>query len=141
MSSFSFVRPKLSLTNEGAKAIAAAAISEAASNGWNICVAILDEGGNLMYLEKMDGCQIGSVQICQSKAECAYNFKRPSKAISEMVKSGNVAMMSLPGCTPVEGGLPLLKDGQVIGAIGISGVTSVEDGIVAAAGALALESS
>ena len=134
-----FVKSKLSLTIEGAKHIAKAAISEASNNGWNITVTILDEGGHLMYLERMDGCQTGSITVSQRKAECAYKFKRPSKAMADLVANGSVNMMSLPGNLPVEGGLPLVQDGQVIGAIGISGVTSVQDGIVAAAGVRVLE--
>lgn len=134
-----FTTTKLSLNLDGAKHIAKAAVAEANNNGWKITVAILDEGGNLTYLERMDGCQTASIQVAQSKADSAFKFKRPTKALNEMVAGGNVAMMSVPGCLPVEGGLPIIIHGQIVGAIGISGVTSAQDGVVAAAGVRAVE--
>jgi len=134
-----FTKTKLALSLDGAKHVAKAAVAEATNNGWNITVAILDEGGNLVYLERMDGCQTASIQVAQTKADSAFKFKRPTKALNEMVASGNIAMMSVPGCLPVEGGLPITVEGQIVGAIGISGVTSAQDGVVAAAGVRALE--
>jgi uncharacterized protein GlcG (DUF336 family) len=121
-----------------AKAIAAAASARAVAEGWNVVIAIHDSGGNLLYLERADGTQLGSIQVAQEKSRTALRFKRPTKALEEAVLSGRVHMMSLPGITSVEGGLPLVVDGQVVGSIGVSGVQSSQDGQVAAAGAAAL---
>jgi uncharacterized protein GlcG (DUF336 family) len=121
-----------------AKAIASAAAAKAQEEGWNVVVAIVDVGGYLIYLERADGVQLGSVVVAQEKARTALMFKRPSKAFEDMVASGKVQMMILPGATPIEGGLPLTLAGEIVGAIGISGVTSQQDGRVAAAGAEAL---
>jgi uncharacterized protein GlcG (DUF336 family) len=133
------VTERKALTLEGAKAIAAAAQAEAVKNKWTVVIAILDEGGNLLYLERMDGTQIGSVDVAIQKAKSAFLFKRPSKAFSDAVGGGRVAIMSLPGALPVEGGLPITVDGQVIGAIGVSGMTSEQDGVIGAAGLTALK--
>jgi glc operon protein GlcG len=121
-----------------AKAIAAAASARAVAEGWNVVIAIHDNGGNLVYLERADGTQLGSIQVAQEKSRTALRFKRPTKAMEDVVLSGRVNMMSLPGITPVEGGLPLVVDGQIVGSIGVSGVQSSQDGQVAAAGAAAL---
>jgi uncharacterized protein GlcG (DUF336 family) len=126
---------KKSLTLAAAKAIAAAAEAEAAKNNWNVVIAILDDGANLVYLQRMDGTQIGSIEVAQQKGACAIRFKRPSKAFAEMVNGGTPGMMALRGVVPVEGGLPLTVNGQIVGAIGVSGVKSDQDGIVAKAGA------
>lgn len=123
------------LTLAEAKKIAAAAEAEAARNGWNVVIAILDDGGNVIYLQRMDGTQVGSVRVAIEKGLTAVLFKRPSKAFEEAVVGGRAVMMTMPGATPIEGGLPLVHDGQVVGAIGVSGVHSSEDGIIAKAGA------
>jgi glc operon protein GlcG len=124
-------KPVLGL--EVSQLLAAAAFKEAKSNGWNVTIAIVDDGGHTIYLAKMDGCQIGSVNIAQHKAVGAVNFKRPTKAMQDFVKDGNTHMLGLPGLVPVEGGLPIVLLGHIVGAIGISGVTSAQDGLVAAA--------
>jgi uncharacterized protein GlcG (DUF336 family) len=121
-----------------AKAIAAAASAKAAAEGWNVVIAIHDAGGNLVYLERADGAQLGSIQVAQEKSRTALRFKRPTKVLEDTVLSGKVHMMSLPGITSVEGGLPLVAGGEVVGSIGVSGVQSFQDGQVAAAGAAAL---
>lgn len=126
------------LTLDVAKQIAAAAQTEAGNNGWNVCIAIVDPGGLLIYFQKIDDTQLGSVEVSQAKARCAALFKRPSKALADVVTGGNVGMMGLPGVVAVEGGLPLFVGGQLIGAIGISGVMSNQDGIIAKAGVDAL---
>ena len=131
---------KKSLTLDAAKKIAAAAEAEARKNNWNVVITIVDEGANLLYLEKMDGTQIGSIEIAQMKARTAIKMKRPSKAFEDMIVGGRNAVLKLPDILGVEGGLPLVVDGQFLGAIGISGVTSVQDGQIAAAGVKALES-
>ena len=126
------------LTLDVAKQIAAAAEAEAIKNSWPVAVSIVDPGGQLIYFQKLDDTQIGSVEVSIAKARCAALFKRPSKALADVVTGGNVGMMSLPGSIPVEGGVPLYVDGQIVGAIGISGVMSNQDGIVAQAGVTAL---
>ena len=126
-------RKTLSLSD--AKQIAAAASTKAQAEGWTVVIAVLDAGGHLIYLERADGTQLGSVVVAQEKARTALLFKRPTKALEEGVLGGRVHMMSLPGVTAVEGGLPLVKDNEVVGSIGVSGVMSSQDGQVAAAGA------
>jgi len=118
-----------------AKMVAAAASGAARENDWNVVIAILDDGGNLLYLERMDGTQLASVTVAVEKGRTAIMFKRPSKAIEDMVAGGRSVMMTLPGATPIEGGLPLTYKGEIVGAIGVSGVQSFQDGIVAKAGA------
>ncbi len=129
-------RKTLSLSD--AKHIAAAAAAKAQAEAWTVVIAILDSGGHLIYLERADGTQLGSVVVAQEKARSALLFKRPTKALEEGVLGGRVHMMALPGVIPVEGGLPLVNDGEIVGSIGVSGVQSSQDGQVAAAGAEAL---
>jgi uncharacterized protein GlcG (DUF336 family) len=118
-----------------AKGVAAAAAAVAAQNGWSVVIAVLDEGGHLHYLERMDGTQMASVQVAQDKGRTAALFKRPSKALEDAVAGGRQVMMTLPGATPIEGGVPLYYRGELVGAIGVSGVQSFQDGVVAQAGA------
>lgn len=132
------MKMKFTLTLADAKRVAAAAAEEAAQNDWSVVIAIVDDAGLLVYLERLDGVQPASCDIAQAKARAAALFRRPTKALEETVAGGRVALLSLPHITPVEGGLPLLHEGQVVGAIGVSGVQSFEDGIVAKAGAGAL---
>lgn len=126
------------LTLEIAKQIAAAAAAEAAANKWTVVIAILDEGGNLMYLERIDDTQIASIEVAQAKARSAVGFKRPTKVFEDALTGGRTAILSLPGAMPVEGGVPLTLNGRIVGAIGVSGVTSQQDGQIAQAGAAAL---
>lgn len=126
------------LSLEDAKRVAAAARAEAEKNGWAIVIAVVDDGGHLMYLERMDGAQKASSRIAEAKGRTAILFKRPTKAIEDTVLEGRTVMMGLPGAVPLEGGVPLVKDGQFLGGIGVSGVQSFQDGIVARAGAAAL---
>ena len=100
------------LTLDVAKKIATAAEAEAIKNSWPVVVAIVDPAGQLIYFQKFDDTQIGSVEVGIAKARCAALFKRPSKALADVVAGGNVGMMSLPGAIPVEGGLPLFAGGQ-----------------------------
>jgi glc operon protein GlcG len=129
---------KKALTLEAAKQIAAAAEKEAAANKWTMVIAIMDDGGNLLFLERMDGTQIGSIEVAIQKARSAISFKRPTKVFEDGVAGGRNALLRLPGAIPVEGGLPLTVDGAIIGSIGASGGMSNQDGIVAKAGADAL---
>jgi uncharacterized protein GlcG (DUF336 family) len=124
---------KKALTLEVAKQMAAAAEKEAANNKWTMVVAVVDDGGNLIYLERMDETQIGSIQVAQEKARTALAFKRPTKALEDAVAGGRNAVLKLPAM-PVEGGLPITVDGKIIGAMGCSGGTSPQDGVVCKAG-------
>ena len=126
---------KRSLTLEAARHIAAAAEKEAIANKWNVVIAVVDDGANLIYLQRMDETQIGSIEVAQEKARTAIKFKRPSKALEDAVAGGRNAILKLPGALPVEGGVPITVDGKIIGAIGVSGVTSQQDGQIAKAGA------
>lgn len=125
---------KKGMTLEVAKQIAAAAEVEAKKNNWTVVIAIVDDGANLVYLQRADETQIGSIEIAQEKAKTAVRFKRPSKALEDAVAGGRNVVLKLPGATPVEGGIPLMADGKLIGAIGVSGVQSNQDGQIAQAG-------
>jgi len=126
---------KKALTLEAAKKIAAAAEAEAVKNKWNVVIAIVDDGGHLIYLQRMDGTQTGSVDVAIRKAQTAMSFKRPTKVFEDAIAGGRNALIALHGALPLEGGLPLITGGQPIGAIGVSGVKSTEDGQIAKAGA------
>ena len=125
---------QLALSIDDAKIIAAAARAEAERNSWSVVIAIVDDGGHLMYLERMDGTQKASSIVAQEKARTAIMFKRPSAAFEQVVAGGRVAVMSLPGVTTVEGGLPIIVENQFVGAIGVAGVHSSQDGQIAKAG-------
>lgn len=123
------------LTLEGAKKVAAAAEAEAKKNNWNVVIAVVDDGGNLLYLQRIDGTQTGSIQVAIDKARTAQAFKRPTKVFEDAIAGGRNALIALHGALPLEGGLPILVGGQLVGAIGVSGVKSTEDGQIAKAGA------
>jgi uncharacterized protein GlcG (DUF336 family) len=125
----------VSISVETARKIAATAAAEGKKNGWNVAVAIVDTAGELVYFERMDNTQAGSVVVSQEKARTAARFKRPTKAFEDALAGGRQAILGLPGVTPVEGGIPLLIDGKIVGAIGVSGATSPQDGTCAQAGA------
>jgi glc operon protein GlcG len=126
---------KKGLTLEAAKKLAAAAEEEAIKNKWTVVIAIVDDGGSLVYLQRLDDTQIGSIEVAIQKAKTAVSFKRPTKALEDAVLTGGrTVVLSLPGALPIEGGLPLIMDGKVIGAIGVSGVTAQQDGQIAKAG-------
>ena len=126
------------LTLDDAKRIAAAAEAEAQANGWGVVIAIADDGGNLLYLQRKHDTQFGSVETAMMKAKAAVAFKRPTKSSEDAVLSGRLIHLALPGVIPAEGGIPLLRDNVVVGAIGVSGVRSFQDGQIAKAGASAL---
>lgn len=129
-----------SITLEQARTLSAAAQQEAARNNWLMVVAVMDPGGHLVLLERMDNAQFGSVQVAQDKARSAAAFRRPTKAFHDMVAAGGegVRMLVMSGAVPIDGGIPIIVDGAVIGSIGISGGTSAQDGQVAQAGLDAL---
>ena len=125
---------KKALSLEAAKKIAAAAESEARNNKWNVVIVVVDEGGQLLYLQRMDGTQYGSVDVAIKKARTSSAFKRPTKVFEDAIAGGRNAIIALEGALPLEGGLPLTYQGQIVGAIGVSGVTSQQDGQIAKAG-------
>jgi uncharacterized protein GlcG (DUF336 family) len=126
-----------SIALESARKIAALSVAEANKNGWKMAIAIVDTAGDLVYFEKMDGTQVASVNIAQDKARSSVRFKRPTKAMQDILAAGGagVRFLALQGAIPVEGGLPLIMDGKIVGAIGASGGTSDQDGLAAKAGA------
>ncbi|BBI99250.1 hypothetical protein FGKAn22_09430 [Ferrigenium kumadai] len=126
------------LTLEDAKRVAAAAEAEAQRNGWLVVIAVVDDGGHLLYLQRSHDTQFGSVETAITKAHAAIAFQRPTKASEEAVLSGRLIHLALPGVIPAEGGVPLERDGVIIGGLGISGVRSFQDGQIAGAGAAAL---
>ena len=130
-----------SIVAEQAKTIAAAAIAEARKNQWTMAIAIVDTAGDLVYFERMDHTQVGSVDIAQSKARSAARFKRPTKAFQDALAAGGEGwrILSLEGAVAVDGGIPLMSGGKIVGAIGASGGTSQQDGVTAAAGAATLK--
>ncbi len=127
----------LPINLDAAKKAAASAIAEARKNNWTMAVAITDIGGDLVYFEKIDGTQTGSVRVALGKARSAALFKRPTKVFQDVVAAGGegLRILGLEGAVPIEGGLPLLMDGKIVGAIGVSGGTSQQDGVAAKAGA------
>jgi uncharacterized protein GlcG (DUF336 family) len=129
------------ITLEQAKKPAAAALAEAAKNKWTMAVAIVDTSGNLVYYEKMDNTQIASATVAIDKARSAALYKRPTKALQDGVAAGGAGLriLRLQGAIPVEGGVPLILDGKIIGAIGVSGDSSEHDNQCATAGAMLLK--
>ena len=125
------------LTLEAAKKMAAAAEAEALKNKWTVVIAIVDDGGHLIHLQRLDGTQTGSIQVAIGKARTAMAFKRPTKVFDELSKT-RPAIVSLHDATLLEGGVPIKVGDQVIGAMGVSGVTSQQDAQVAEAGVAAL---
>jgi glc operon protein GlcG len=129
------------VTLENAKKAAAAALAEAHKNGWTMAVAVVNPDGRLVYFEKVDNTQNASAEIAIDKARSAALFKRPTKALQDALAAGGAGLriLRLDGATPVEGGYPLVMDGKIVGAIGLSGAQSSQDDQCAAAGAAALK--
>lgn len=127
---------KKALTLGAAKKMVAAAEAEATKNQWNVVIAVVDDGGHLIYLQRMDGTQTGSIDVAIGKAQTAMAFKRPTKVFDELAKT-RPSIISL-GATLLEGGVPIKVGDQVIGAVGVSGVTSQQDAQIAEAGVAAL---
>lgn len=126
------------LTLDDARRVAAAAEAEAGRNDWKVTVAIVDDGGHLLYLQRSHDTQFGTVETAITKAHAAVAFQRPTKASEDAVLSGRLIHLALPGVIPAEGGVPLVREGIVIGGLGISGVRSFQDGQIAQAGVEAL---
>lgn len=129
---------KKTLTLTTARAVVAAAEAEARKHNLNVTMTIVDEGGHLLYLVRMDETGLASVEVSIAKARAAVMFKRPTKFWEDAYASGKTHLATLPGVLPIEGGVPLLARGQVVGGLGVSGASSAQDGLVAAAGAAAL---
>ncbi|TVQ07493.1 MAG: heme-binding protein [Balneolaceae bacterium] len=126
------------LTLDDATRIADAAQARAEQDNWTVVIAVVDEGGHLLLLRRLDGTQLGSVEIAIQKAKTAVYYKRPTKAFQDGVAAGNVGILNLPNVLPFEGGIPVMHNGKAIGAIGVSGVTAAQDGIIGQAGLDAL---
>jgi uncharacterized protein GlcG (DUF336 family) len=131
--------PPISL--EQAKKVVAGAEAEARKNNWNVVIAILDSGGNLVLLQRMDGTQLASIEVAPEKAHSAVAFRRSTKVFQDLVAQGgsNLRLLRMPGASPLEGGIPIVVDNKIIGAIGVSGVTSEQDEQIGQAGINALK--
>jgi uncharacterized protein GlcG (DUF336 family) len=129
---------KKTLTLAAAKKMAEAAEAEAARNNWRVVIAVADDGGEILVLHRMDGAQLGSIEIAEAKARTALRYRRPSMAFAQLLRSGNTHVLGLPGVLPSGGGLPVEIEGLIVGAIGVSGATSEEDEQCADAGIAAL---
>jgi uncharacterized protein GlcG (DUF336 family) len=124
---------------DNARKVAAGAEAEARKNNWNVVIAVVDNGGHLVFLQRIDGTQYGSVAVATQKAQSSVAYRRPTKVFEDAVKGGNPQLASLPGAMPVDGGLPIVVDGRIVGGIGVSGVTAAQDGQIAAAGVAAMK--
>ena len=132
------MRTRPALTLDDCRRISAAAEAEAKKNSWNVCISIHDDGGHLLHLVRMDGATPANSRIAIEKGRTAAETRRSTAMWEERVKGGRMAMLRMPGVTPVQGGLPIVVDGECIGAVGISGVQSHEDEQIAKAGIAAL---
>lgn len=125
---------------EDAKKAMAAAEAEAIKNEWGVAIAVIDSGGNLVMLHRLDNAQLSSIRIAEAKARASVEFRRPTKALEDAVAGGGLGLRVLTfGACVAEGGVPIIVDGKIVGAIGVSGVASHQDGQVAKAGADALK--
>lgn len=131
---------KIILTLDDARMIAAGAEAEARRNEWPVVIVIVDDGGHLLYLQRLDHAQYGSINVAIEKARAASAFRRPTKIWEENIAEGRLRYLNLPGTLPIEGGLPITVNNQFVGAIGVSGVRSFEDAQIAQAGIDALVS-
>jgi uncharacterized protein GlcG (DUF336 family) len=129
------------ITLEQAKKVMAGAEAEAIKNKWNVVINILDSGGNVVMVHRMDGAQFGSLDVAREKAYSAVAFRRPTKVFADLVEKGggNLRLLRLPGASVLEGGIPIVVNGRLIGAVGVSGVTAQQDAQIAAAGIEALK--
>ncbi|MEI6482382.1 MAG: heme-binding protein [Betaproteobacteria bacterium] len=124
---------KKSLTLEAAQKIATASLVEARANNWNVIIAVVDEGGHLITLNRMETAQYGSIDVAIGKAKTAAAFRRPTKVLEDVAKT-RPTLSTIANAYLLEGGVPIIYNGQVIGAVGVSGATSQQDAQVAEAG-------
>jgi len=129
---------KIILTLNDARQIVAGAEAEAQKNNWPVVIAVVDDGGHLILLHRLDGAQYGSVNVAIEKARAAIAFRRPTKVWEENVARGEMRYLKLPGVLPIEGGVPAIVNQQYVGAVGVSGVRSFEDTQITQAGINAL---
>jgi glc operon protein GlcG len=131
----------VSVSTESAKNVAAISITEAQKNNWKMAIAIVDTGGYLVYFERMQDTQTGSVDLAIEKARTAALFRRPTKLFQDSVAAGGegLRLLRLTGAIPIDGGVPIITDGKVIGAVGVSGGSGDEDGLVAKSGSAAVK--
>lgn len=127
------------ITLKAAQAMLAAGEAEASANNWNVAITIVDIGANLIMFQKMDGTQMGSIDVSIGKARTAANFKRPTKDMEEMIAGGRTPFLAIDGIVPIQGGVPVMINNTVIGAVGVSGVTSAQDEQVAMAAVAVVE--
>ena len=126
------------LTLDVARRVAAAAEAEAARNNWAVAIAVLDDAGHLVVFHRMDGAKLVAIDIAIRKARTAVYFQGPTKALEEEVAGGRTALLPIDGFMPLEGGVPLVVDGRMVGAVGVSGVAGNQDAQCSLAGAKAL---
>jgi glc operon protein GlcG len=121
---------------EQAKKVMAGAEAEAKKNNWPVVIAILDSGGQVVMLQRLDNTQWGSVEVAKDKARSAVAFRRPTKAFQDLIAQGgaNMRLLNLTGASMLEGGIPIIVDGKIVGAVGVSGVTSQQDAQIGQAG-------
>jgi len=129
------------ITFDQAQKAMVAAQAEAKKNNWNVVIAIVDSGGHLVSLQRLDNTQYGSIDVAKGKATTAVSFRRPTKALEDVITGGGAGLriLKLEGATPLEGGVPIVVDGKIIGGIGVSGVLSSQDAQIARAGADSLK--
>jgi glc operon protein GlcG len=133
------MRTKPCLTLADAKIITAAAETEARNNNWNVTIAVLDDGGHLLSLQRMDGTPPSTAEIATQKGRGAALARRSTKAMEDRIIAGRIALIKMPGMLPVQGGEPIMVEGECVGAVGVSGVQSHEDAQIALAGIAALK--
>ena len=127
------------LTLAAAQKIADAAHTLAVTNKYKQCIVVLDDGGNLVVFYRMDDAQLAGFQVAMAKAKTALMFQTPSKAFADRVLAGQTNVLGLPGAAPIDGGVPLMHDGKIVGVIGVSGASPTQDGQTATAAAATLE--
>jgi uncharacterized protein GlcG (DUF336 family) len=128
-----------SIASDGAQRAIAAAAAEARKQGWAVSIAVVDPAGELVAFLRMDGAAFSSVDVSRAKARTAARFRRPTKALDSALTNGRLALLGVEGLTPLEGGVPIVINGETVGAVGVSGVTSAQDAQVARAGADAVK--
>ena len=133
------VRVSRAVAMDGAQRAIAAAAAEARKQGWAVSIAVVDPAGELVAFLRLDGAPPSSIDVSRAKARTAARFRRPTKALDSTLTAGRLAILGLEGATPVEGGVPIVIGGEVVGAVGVSGVTSAQDAQVARAGAEAVQ--